>query len=122
MTSVAIIGAGQAGTLTAVGLMNAGYSVTLYSDRTADSILDDTAPTGTAYIFGDSVAVERKHGVETFEDVAVPADGVHLFFNPKVGQELIGIRGELDDATRSGVEDLDAETRAESRLNPAPRR
>ena len=84
MTSVAIIGAGQAGTLTAVGLMNAGYSVTLYSDRTADSILNDTAPSGTAYIFGDSVAVERKHGVETFEDVAVPAYGVHLFFHPKV--------------------------------------
>ncbi len=34
MTSVAIIGAGQAGTLAAVGLMNAGHSVTLYSDRT----------------------------------------------------------------------------------------
>ena len=74
MTSVAIIGAGQAGTLAAVGLMNAGYSVTLYSDLTADSILNDTAPTGTAFIFGDTVAVERVHGVETFEDVAVPAD------------------------------------------------
>lgn len=104
MTSVAIIGAGQAGTLTAVGLMNAGYSVTLYSDRTADSILDDTAPTGTAYIFGDTVAVERKHGVETFEEVAVPADGVHLYFSPKVGQELVQIRGELDDATGYAVD------------------
>ena len=104
MTKVAIIGAGQAGTLTAVGLMNAGYDVTVYSDRTADSILNDTAPTGTAFIFGDTVAVERKHGVETFEDVAVPADGIHLFFNPKVGQELVAIRGELDDATGYAVD------------------
>jgi hypothetical protein len=95
MTSVGIIGAGQAGTLAAVGLMNAGYDVTLYSDRTAESILNDTAPTGTAFIFGDTVAVERKHGVETFEDVAQPADGIHLYFNPKVGQELVQIKGEL---------------------------
>jgi hypothetical protein len=104
MTSVAIIGAGQAGTLAAVGLMNAGYDVTLYSDRTAESILNDTAPTGTAFIFGDTVAVERKHGVETFEDVARPADGIHLYFNPKVGQELVQIRGELDEATGYAVD------------------
>lgn len=104
MTKAAIIGAGQAGTLAAVGLMNAGYDVTLYSDRTADSILNETAPTGTAYIFGDTVAVERKHGVETFEDVALPADGIHLFFNPKVGQELVAIDGELKEHTGYAVD------------------
>ena len=104
MTRVAIIGAGQAGSLAAVGLMNAGYEVSLYSDRTADSILNDTAPTGTAYIFGDSVAVERKHGVETFEDVALPADGIHLYFNPKVGQELVQISGELREHTGYAVD------------------
>lgn len=104
MTSVAIIGAGQAGSLAAVGLMNAGYDVTLYSDRTAESILNETAPTGTAYIFGDSVGVERKHGVETFEDVALPADGIHLYFNPKVGQELVQVSGALREHTGYAVD------------------
>ena len=104
MTRVAIIGAGQAGSLAAVGLMNAGFEVTLYSDRTADSILNDTAPTGTAYIFGDTVGIERKHGVETFEDVALPADGIHLYFNPKVGQELVQVSGELREHTGYAVD------------------
>ena len=104
MPRIAIIGPGQAGSLAAVGLMNAGYDVSLYSDRPADSILNETAPTGTAYIFGDTVAVERKHGVETFEDVALPADGIHLYFNPKVGQELVQIRGELDEHTGYAVD------------------
>ena len=88
MSRIAIIGAGQAGTLAAVGLMKAGgYDVSLYSDRTGESILNETHPTGTAFIFGDTVAYERKHGMDTFEDRALPADGVHLYFSPKVGQD-----------------------------------
>ena len=72
--------------------MNAGHEVTVYSDRTGESILNETHPTGTAFIFGDTVAYERKHGVDTFEDRALPADGIHLYFSPKVGQELAAIR------------------------------
>jgi 2-polyprenyl-6-methoxyphenol hydroxylase-like FAD-dependent oxidoreductase len=87
MARVAVIGAGQAGTLAAVGLMNAGHEVTVY--RTAESSLNETHSTGTAFIFGDTVAYERKHGVDTFEDRALPADGIHLYFSSKVGQELV---------------------------------
>lgn len=71
MARMAIVGSGQAGTLAAVGLMNAGRELTLYSDRTADSILNETPPTGTAILFGDSIAYQRKMGVETFEDRAL---------------------------------------------------
>jgi 2-polyprenyl-6-methoxyphenol hydroxylase-like FAD-dependent oxidoreductase len=95
MRRVSIVGAGQAGTLAAVGLANKGYEVTLYSDRTADSILNETPPTGTAAIFGDTVAAERANGVETFEDVALPMNGIHLFFNPKVGVELLDVASDL---------------------------
>ncbi|MCI0543486.1 MAG: hypothetical protein L0Z49_03440 [Actinobacteria bacterium] len=104
MAEIAIIGAGQAGTLAAVGLMRAGHQVTLYSDRSADSILDETHPTGTAFVFGDSVAYERKHGVDTFEDRALPVDGIHLYFSPKVGQELVQVSGLLDEGKGYAVD------------------
>jgi len=104
MARVAIVGAGQAGTLMALGLMNRGHEVSLFSDRTADSILEETPPTGTAYIFGSSVAVEREPGVETFEDVALPGDGIHLFFSPKIGTELIHLPAELGEATGYAVD------------------
>ncbi|MEX0864693.1 MAG: styrene monooxygenase/indole monooxygenase family protein [Acidimicrobiia bacterium] len=104
MADMAIIGAGQAGTLAAVGLMRAGHQVTLYSDQTAESILNETHPTGTAFIFGDGVAYERKHGVDTFEDRALPADGIHLYFSPKVGQELVQVSGLLDEGKGYAVD------------------
>lgn len=104
MARIAIVGAGQAGTLAARGLQNLGHDVTLYSDRSADEILNRTAPTGTAYVFGRSVAIERRLGVDTYEDRAVPGDAIHLFFNPKIGTELIDIWGLLGDATGFAVD------------------
>lgn len=104
MARVAVIGAGQAGTLMALGLHNKGHEVALYSDLTADEILDKTPPTGTAYIFGKSVDVERRNGIETFEDVAVPGNGIHLFFSPKIGTELIQVGATLGDATGYAVD------------------
>jgi hypothetical protein len=95
MRRIAIIGAGQAGTLAAVGLMKRGYEVTLYSDRSGDEILDRTAPTGTAFLFADAIDCERVNGCDTFEDVAARADSVHLFFLPKAGVELVQIWGLL---------------------------
>jgi len=96
MRRIAIVGSGQAGTLAAVGLMNAGYEVTLYSDRTADAILNEGPATGTAFLFGDTIAAERRLGVETFEDRALPADAIHLNFSPKVGQELVEVSSPID--------------------------
>lgn len=103
MRRIAIVGAGQAGTLAGVGLATKGYEVTLYSDKSAQEILERTKPTGTAYIFADSVAVERKHGVETYEH-AVDGDGIHLYFSPKVGQELIQMGAPLGDASGRAVD------------------
>lgn len=88
----------------ALGLHNKGHEVSLYSDLSADEILNNTPPTGTAYIFGKSVDVERRNGVETFEDVAVPGNGIHLFFSPKIGTELIHIGASLGDATGYAVD------------------
>ena len=48
MRKIAIIGAGQAGLLTAHGLLKAGYTVSLYSDKTPEQFLNESRPTGTA--------------------------------------------------------------------------
>ncbi|HWN71841.1 MAG TPA: styrene monooxygenase/indole monooxygenase family protein [Haliangium sp.] len=97
MRRIAIIGAGQAGTLAAVGLMKRGYEVTLYSDRSSDDILDRTAPTGTAFMFADAIACEAANGCDDFADVAAKADSIHLNFLPKAGVELVHVWGPLHD-------------------------
>lgn len=52
--SIAIIGAGLAGTGAALALARAGYRVDLYSDRTRDALRDEVPTTGTAILFGAS--------------------------------------------------------------------
>jgi hypothetical protein len=52
--SVAVIGAGLAGTGAALALARAGFRVDLYSDRTREALRDDVPATGTAILFGAS--------------------------------------------------------------------
>lgn len=104
MRRIAIIGAGQAGTLAAVGLMKRGYEVTLYSDRTADDILHNTAPTGIAFMFAESVACERDNGCHAFDEEALDAEAIHLCFLPKSDVQLVHISGNLDQHTGRAVD------------------
>lgn len=113
MGRFAVIGAGQAGTLTAVGLMNRGHEVTLYTNRTAQSILEDSPPTGIAYEFAESIDCERRMGVETFEDVAVSGNGIHLYFLPKVGTQLVQVGAPLNEHAGYAV---DVRLKAATRL------
>jgi 2-polyprenyl-6-methoxyphenol hydroxylase-like FAD-dependent oxidoreductase len=104
MRTISVVGAGQAGTLLAVGLRKAGYDVQLFSDKTAEQMRDDIAPTGAAAIFADSVDVERRLGCDTYEQQSVPMDGIHLFFSPKVGQELVHFGAPLEEAAGAAVD------------------
>ena len=52
--SVAIIGAGLAGTSAALGFIDAGFDVTLYSDRDREALRDKVPPTGVGVLFGAS--------------------------------------------------------------------
>ena len=62
---VAIIGAGLAGTTAGLGLVNAGFDVTIYSDRDRASLRNDVPPTGTAVYFGKSL----EYDAEIIEDL-----------------------------------------------------
>ncbi|MCP1845599.1 flavin-dependent dehydrogenase [Bradyrhizobium sp. USDA 4524] len=62
---VAIIGAGLAGTTAGLGLVNAGFDVTIYGDRDRLSLRNDVPPTGTAVYFGKSL----EYDAEVIEDL-----------------------------------------------------
>src|SRR5688572_5216770 len=92
MRSVAIIGAGIAGLLTAHGLRRAGYEVTLFSDRTAEQWLAGR-PTGTAARFEPALAYERELGLNYWDAEAPKTFGAHLVYCPKLGNQLATMTG-----------------------------
>lgn len=62
---IAIIGAGIAGATAALVFRDAGFEVTLYSDRSRAALRDEVPPTGVAIIFGRS----RESDAEIIEDL-----------------------------------------------------
>ncbi len=74
MRKIAIIGAGQAGLHLGIGLVDAGYKVTLFSDacgglrlRTPEAILNGK-PMGTPILFSDALQHERNLGLNFWDD------------------------------------------------------
>ena len=67
MRKIAIIGAGQAGLYLGISLVNAGYSVTVYSDRTTDAILNSKLP-ATATLFPDALQLEKNLGLNFWDE------------------------------------------------------
>lgn len=64
--SAAVIGAGQTGVTAALGLLDNGFEVTIYSDRDQKSLRDDMPATGTALIFGEAQRAEESLGLNTY--------------------------------------------------------
>ncbi|MET9201301.1 styrene monooxygenase/indole monooxygenase family protein [Gordonia sp. NPDC003585] len=62
---VAIVGAGLAGTSAALGFADAGFDVTLYSDRDRASLRNEVPPTGVGVLFGKS----REWDAEIIDDL-----------------------------------------------------
>ncbi|HEY9664577.1 MAG TPA: hypothetical protein V6C65_39555, partial [Allocoleopsis sp.] len=66
MRKIAIIGAGQAGLHLGIGLVDAGYAVTLFSDRTPEAI-QQGKPMGTPILFPDTLQLERNLGLNFWD-------------------------------------------------------
>ena len=73
--SAAVIGAGQTGVTAALGLLDKGFDVTLYSDRHQRSLRDAGPATGTALIFGHAQRAEESLGVNTYLATAPTSTG-----------------------------------------------
>ncbi|RLA14524.1 MAG: oxidoreductase [Gammaproteobacteria bacterium] len=88
---IAIVGAGQAGLLCAIGLVDNGYQVTLYSDRTASNWFNDVTPTGLNGTQKASVEIEHQYGLD-FWGTEPQIEGIDLtlVLNGQPGPRLIG--------------------------------
>jgi hypothetical protein len=95
MRRIAIIGSGITGLAAAHGLLQAGFDVAVYSDRTAEEWLKESRPTGTAARFELALSYERELGLNFWDDVAPKGEGVFLTFCPVLHNPLVKLAGRL---------------------------
>ncbi len=88
MPKVSVIGAGPAGLIFAYALLREGYDVTVYSDRTPDHWLNNGPPTGTAYLYGEVIDIEKQLGMDFWADDMHQGHGVHLDFKPALTSDM----------------------------------
>lgn len=92
MRKIAIVGSGQAGLQLAFGLLQHGYTVTLYSDRTHEEVLNGRVP-ATAFIFDRGLSYERELGLNFWDDEVKWGEGIHLDFCLSPGNKLFQMTG-----------------------------
>src|SRR3712207_9265334 len=90
MANIAIVGAGQAGLFLGFGLLEDGHDVTLFSDQSAEAILNGRLPSGMG-LFEDAVKKEAALGLTFWEDEMTRGEGAIL--------ELINPDGEIGRAS-----------------------
>lgn len=76
MAKVNVIGTGPAGCILAYALLRDGHQVSLFSDRTPDQWLNHSAPTGTAYLWGEVIDIERELGMDHWSQDMFGGHGV----------------------------------------------
>ncbi len=76
MRKIAIVGAGQAGLVLGIGLVKAGYAVTLFSDQTKEEILHGN-PKGFPVLFSEALQIERNLGLNFWDDEFSSMNQVH---------------------------------------------
>ncbi|MCD9015709.1 styrene monooxygenase/indole monooxygenase family protein [Parachryseolinea silvisoli] len=94
MRKIAIAGAGQSGLHLALALLQAGYDVTLFSDKTADQIFN-SAPTGGTYLFHSSLQLEDALGINAWKHRAFYSTAFDINFGTPDGAFAFGLHADL---------------------------
>lgn len=94
--SISIIGAGPAGLILGIGLVRAGYDVTLYSDRAPEAIRSGFVPSSAGLSFAGQ-AVEAELGLNTWDDRVQELEGVHFDVVAPGGDLVTTIEGPWHD-------------------------
>ena len=92
MRKIAIVGAGQGGLQLGFGLLARGYEITVYSDRTAQQVLEGRV-LATAFMFHRALACERELGLNFWDGEIEPGEGLHLDFCPIARNRLVSVQG-----------------------------
>jgi len=73
-------------------LNNGGYEVAVFSEKTTDEWYAGP-PTGTPFVAGENIDIERELGIEHWEDSMFFGDGVMLDFRPTRDAPPLTVRG-----------------------------
>lgn len=95
MTKVLIVGAGQSGLQTAIGLQRAGIAVTVVSDREPDQIRAG-AVSSSQCMFDPALSLERNLQISLWEDAAPRIEGLSVNVGDLGGRPALAFTGELD--------------------------
>ncbi|RKH86969.1 FAD-binding oxidoreductase [Corallococcus sp. AB045] len=94
MRDIGIIGAGQAGLQLGFGLLEKGYTVTVYSDRTPEQIFNARLA-ATTYLFGRAHQYEQELGLDFWKGPGEYARGGDLDVCAAPGQRAIRVQGRI---------------------------
>lgn len=100
MKRIAIIGAGQSGLQLALGLLDAGLEVTLYSGRAADEIREGRVMSSQC-MFDSALETERDLNLNYWEDICPKVEGVSFTVPDGIGGTSIDWAGRLDNYAQS---------------------
>ena len=100
MRGIAIIGAGQSGLQLGLGLLAAGYQVTMYSDRSADEIYHGPILSSQC-LFQSAIETERAMGLNYWEQECPRVEGMSFSVPDLVGGKIIDWTARLDGYAQS---------------------
>ena len=97
---ITIVGAGQAGLQLGIGLLDAGYDVTIVSNRTRESLRDGKVMSSQC-MFDMALSYERKHGLDLWDDVCPPVDGISFAVPDGEGGRMLNWSARLDNKAQA---------------------
>src|SRR5947199_9199351 len=100
MKRIAIIGAGQSGLQLGLGLLSAGYQVTLYSDRSGDEIQHGHVMSSQC-MFDSALETERDLGLNYWEEECPKVEGISFAVPNPIGGKIIDWAARLDNFAQS---------------------
>lgn len=94
---IAIVGAGQSGLQTGIGLLKSGFEVTLISNRTPEEILNGRV-TSSQCMFDMALQHERDLGINFWDNTCPPVEGIGITVpHPEIpGETVISWAAKLD--------------------------